>query len=456
MKNQELEQKLRQAFTHAAPGLPDDLLSRCEEQKGTVIFMNEQKKRHPRGRRIAAAAGTLAAAFAAFTVLVNTCAPFACAVARVPLLAELAAAMEPSGFMSTLRDAVVHDHAQTIGQTQTIDGVTVTIEYAIIDPWQVDLLVRAENTDADCPYTQLELAADGIDYIEVFPEDENGYLRRFRLIVPDGALPEELSLHFTARPSGEYWSPDHSGEAVSFDFTVPIESKWVSPVKTVELGQWAELNGQRLWLDRLEITYSQTRLILDGGAGNTQWLSWLSARISDGEGNVYSSHPTAGLPSDESGACVVTLESVWHAAGGLELELSRAVWYDKSAPDVVVDLAAGAAEGLPGWLSLSGAELSSDGSTAYYEGRPARQDEYLCLTFDIADPDQVPTSSGSWVSPFAVVLDPMGNYVRDGSANYTEEGLVLSLSPQYPYDTVILKLGTVSSSQETFRTVLPK
>ncbi|MGM9607639.1 MAG: PepSY domain-containing protein [Oscillospiraceae bacterium] len=59
MKDQELNAKIRQAFANAAPDLPDGLLSQCEEQKGTVIYMNEQKKKNPWARRFAAAAAAV-------------------------------------------------------------------------------------------------------------------------------------------------------------------------------------------------------------------------------------------------------------------------------------------------------------------------------------------------------------------------------------------------------------
>ena len=51
MKEQELNRRLAQAVEHAAPNELESVLSRCEERKGTVIYMTE-KKRFAVSRRV--------------------------------------------------------------------------------------------------------------------------------------------------------------------------------------------------------------------------------------------------------------------------------------------------------------------------------------------------------------------------------------------------------------------
>lgn len=60
MTEQELEQRLQDAFAHATPDVLDAVLSDCEGQKGTVIVMTEQKKTAPWRRRMAGMAAALA------------------------------------------------------------------------------------------------------------------------------------------------------------------------------------------------------------------------------------------------------------------------------------------------------------------------------------------------------------------------------------------------------------
>ena len=47
MKKTAMEQQIKQAFSHAVPDVLDSVLSHCEEQKGKVIMMPEQKKKNP-------------------------------------------------------------------------------------------------------------------------------------------------------------------------------------------------------------------------------------------------------------------------------------------------------------------------------------------------------------------------------------------------------------------------
>ena len=44
MTDREIEQKLAQALEKTAPKDIQGVLSRCEERKGTVVFMNQKKK----------------------------------------------------------------------------------------------------------------------------------------------------------------------------------------------------------------------------------------------------------------------------------------------------------------------------------------------------------------------------------------------------------------------------
>lgn len=59
MTDRELNTKIRQAFSHAAPDVLDAVLSDCEEQRGSVIAMAEDQKRNPWIRRFAGMAACL-------------------------------------------------------------------------------------------------------------------------------------------------------------------------------------------------------------------------------------------------------------------------------------------------------------------------------------------------------------------------------------------------------------
>ena len=114
-------------------------------------------RRHRRrwGRRLGIPAASLAGVFTAFVVLVNTSMPFAMACSGVPGLRELMAAVALS---PSLKAAVEHDYAQYIGQSQTDNGITLRLEYLILDQGQISFFMEAEG-----PYESYLVKAKCLD-----------------------------------------------------------------------------------------------------------------------------------------------------------------------------------------------------------------------------------------------------------------------------------------------------
>ena len=92
---------------------------------GAVERALRRRKRDRRLRLFGVPAGSLAACFAAFVLLVNLFPPFARACGSVPVLRELAQAVAWSPSLSA---AVENDYVQPIGQSQTVNGVTATVD----------------------------------------------------------------------------------------------------------------------------------------------------------------------------------------------------------------------------------------------------------------------------------------------------------------------------------------
>ena len=103
---------------------------------GAVERALRRRKRDRRLRLFGVPAGSLAACFAAFVLLVNLFPPFARACGSVPVLRELAQAVAWSPSLSA---AVENDYVQPIGQSQTVNGVTATVEYVIVDRKQLNI-----------------------------------------------------------------------------------------------------------------------------------------------------------------------------------------------------------------------------------------------------------------------------------------------------------------------------
>ena len=105
-----------------------------------------QKKR----RILVSSAGSLAACFAAFVLLVNLSVPFARACGSIPLISDLARAVSWSPSLSA---AVEHDYVQPMNLSQCQNGITAKVEYLIVDRKQVDVFFSIQSDD----YAHLDL-----------------------------------------------------------------------------------------------------------------------------------------------------------------------------------------------------------------------------------------------------------------------------------------------------------
>ena len=430
------------------------------ELEGTI--QRAAVRARKRRRRWIAVPSAAAAVFAAFVVAVNTSVSFAYAMAEVPVLGDLAALVETSDYVKDLRDAIKHHQAQVVGQRQTVDGLSVTVEYAIADPWQVDLFLRTENEDGGLPYTKLELLCPESDYVFEFREDENGWLRRFVLSFPDGSIPGELPVQVLAWP-GTSVDGEGDGDPIVFDFTVTIEEEAISPVRTVEIGRWLAAGDQRLWLDRLEITRSGTWLVMDGAEENSAWMTGIQVWQLDENGERVNAGFWRG--SDETGEYALGLgESAWDSDGQIQFVVNYSWWQSKDTAAAVIDTETKTAEGLPEWLTLEDIYVKANAVSAYYPGRPVYYKDATVLVFSCPTEklekrvEKVP----AYPSPMSPFMEGMNTGYEEGSTYYFEIHCVQgSGGDRYTYEgnLITLKLGSQKSFDHTdlepFRSVLP-
>ena len=79
-----------------------------------------------------------------FVLAVNLSAPIADACSRIPLLKDLVKAVT---FSNSLTDAVDNEYVQPINLKESKNGITVSVDYLIVDQKQVNIFFRvdAEN-----------------------------------------------------------------------------------------------------------------------------------------------------------------------------------------------------------------------------------------------------------------------------------------------------------------------
>lgn len=287
-------------------------------------------------RRFGVSLGSLAAVAAAFVIVVNAMPTFALACGNIPILRELAAAV---AFSPSLSEAVRHDYVQYVGKSQTVDGVTVTLETVIADQQQLVGFYRtdlAAETSATC-----NLLGEGIPSYFTTGSYSGEALRSFTVHLQDGALPETftLSLQLTASDAEQ----ERFEVEGSFDFDLHLDPEKTSASVTVEVGKEAVLDGQTLRVEQVVFTPTRTTLHLSGNPGNTASLEALTFHFTAPDGTAYgavdgsiSAMGTAG----EAGFYTYYCQSLFFLEDptALTLVLEDALWCAKDAAPITVDL----------------------------------------------------------------------------------------------------------------------
>ena len=419
------------------------------ELAGTVDRARARARRKRRGKRLGIPLASLGGVAAAFVVLVNCSTPFAMACRRVPFVRELAQAV---AFQPSLKAAFENDYVQPVGQSQTQNGITATVEYLIVDQTSLNVFYTLSWAGE----TWLDVVPDLLDENGASPEgsrgaswgDPAGTEEDYRLMTFyfDGAvLPEKLQLVLEVSDSGRDkvtnqlaaptdapvdsspW-PDEESSAPSpvlaeFTFPLTIDPSLLGPGRTVEVGQWVELDGQRLYLDQLTIDPTRMELTLEADPDNTAELRSLDCYALDGAGNRYDS-PSITFGGGEA----IQLESCYFSENqDLTLYIEEAQWLDKDRTSFTLDLTTGEADWLP--ENLTDVTIERRDGNVYLS---FRNDEQI-VTFDgYCDPEGGQHTWGSM---------SMSSIDKDGDG-YCESMTEYRVLRDYPWDTVTIGLSS--------------
>lgn len=336
---------------------------------GTALRARDRAKRHRRGKRWGISLGSVAGVCAAFVVAVNTLPTFALACAKVPVLRELAAAV---AFSPSLSAAVEHDYVQYVGQSQTFDGTTLTLDYVIADQQQMVVFYRTDGDflsySASCDLKDAN-GAPLFGY-SVNSTTSSEELKQFEIHFKElEEIPQALTLDVTL------WGGDVKGQEQKLDhtytFQLTLDPSKTAPVVEIPVNRWVEVDGQRLLVDHLELTPTKTTLCLEEDPANTAWLQRLEFHFTDPDGQRYEtidSSLSATGAADHPGFYTYYFQSLYFVkdVSRLTLHLDGAVWLDKEAQPVTVDLTNNTWTGsLPeGVTGLRAEPLSSQGTDA--------------------------------------------------------------------------------------------
>lgn len=338
-------------------------------------LITSQKKR--RGWVISCA--SLVACFACFVLLVNLSMPFARACGNIPVLRELAKAVSWSPSLSA---AVENEYVQPIGQSQTENGITATIEYVIVDQKQLNIFFTLngggyDNLNAEMPHYEPEQVCSTIGSRWNQPP---GTLLNFTLDYGESNVPDSFTMTFGVTT---YVEPDWSAEApvksykdemldpvedeepdylAEFTFDLEFDPEFTAKGEIIPVNQTFSLDGQSLTVTEVEVYPTHVRVNVADDPANTAWLKGLTFYLENEDGEQFRpiSNGISATGGEDSPAYVsFRLESPYFAdSAHLTLHVTGAEWLDKDMERVRVDLADRTAERLPEDVSFPRAPRS--------------------------------------------------------------------------------------------------
>lgn len=351
-----------------------------EELKTVVQKTLSRDYRSQKKRRIfGIPAVSLAACFAGFVLLVNLFPPFARACGSVPVLRELAKAVAWSPSLSA---AVENDYVQPVGQSQTVNGITATIQYIIVDQKQVNIFFTLEgdydNLSAEMP----EFTPDqhcsimGADY-----RQPPGSLLQFTLDYMDGDVPEGFTMTFGATTYTEDMThteepteysmldepqPEEPDILAQFTFDMTFDPDYTAKGELIPVNRTFPLDGQTVTVTEAEVYPTHVRMNVTGDPDNTAWLKSLDFCLENERGETFASITdgisATGDPEGSPAMLSYWLNSPYFSSSEhLTLRITGAKWLDKDRERVRIDLENGTADWLPEGVELYSAERRDNG-----------------------------------------------------------------------------------------------
>lgn len=357
-----------------------------EALQSTVQKAYTRKKALQRRRRIILTPVLgMAACFTAFVLLVNLSIPFASACGRVPWLRELAKAV---AFSPSLSAAVENEYVQPIGETKSQDGITVTVEYVIVDRKQLNIFYTAQFSEEQTLYVNYDYDMDDLHSwagSSGSAQLTSGELQQIKLEFVESDVPASLGVRFgfydeaarraaepddSASEMPEYREPDFLAE---IPFHLEFDPYYTAQGEIIPVDTAFTLDGQRFILTEVELYPTHLRVNLEADPDNTAGLEGLDLYLENEYGERFERPGGLTATGDPEGEGMATfwLDSTFFSHGKhLTLYITQARWKDKDAPRVRLDLSAGTAENLPQGVRLLRVERKNKAwSVAFLESQ---------------------------------------------------------------------------------------
>ncbi len=390
-----------------------------------------------------------------FVVMVNISTTFAMACGRIPLLRELTAAV---AFSPSLSAAVENEYVQPIELEQSENGITMRVEYVIVDQKQLNIFYSLQSQSYShmdaTPYINNPdgTPLDGYGLYSGGFDAKNGELRQFTVDFLDRDVPGSLVLKCKVHDNGsdvitatvpadstqaeEYGEPDFIS---TFTFTLTFDPTFTQKGEVINLNQSFVLDGQHLTATTVEIYPTHIRLNLADDKRNTAWLQSLTFYLENEDGKRFgtiSNGITATGSVDSPFMASHRLESSFFSQSrSLTLYITDAVWLDKDMERVRVDLANGAADKLPEGVKLEQSVRKGNSWQLTFSGVERKEgSSYQLFGSKYYDETGNEYEYNSWSSGATGYFDEEANkYIETPGVFRVQFSLT-----DYPFDTVYL------------------
>lgn len=331
-------------------------------------------------RRFGVSAGSFAACFLGFVLLVNCLPTFAYACGGVPGLRDLAKAVAWSPSLSA---AVENAYVQPINLQQQENSITATIEYLIVDQKQVNIFYTLDGSYEDLSVDEATFSPEQNTFVS-FGARPNapGTLQCITIDYMDKDVPDGLSLtlNVTSTDGHLYNTPEASvqdallmnvsaepePEALAvFTFDLRFDPEFTADGEIIPVNQTILLNGQTITITEAQVFPTHVRINVADQSENTAWLKGLDFYLENEHGQTFMpiSNGISATGSENTDSMVsFRLESTYFARSKhLTLHITGAEWLDKAQETVHIDLAEQTADSLPEGVSLKSAVQKGGG-----------------------------------------------------------------------------------------------
>ncbi len=353
------------------------------------------KRLRRRNRRIYKAAGSFAACFALFVVLVNFCAPVAYACSKVPGLRELAEAVT---FSRSLTDAVKNEYVQPISLEQSQNGITASVEYLIVDQKQVNVFFRLtgegyETLDVDADFTNVD--GERLGSCTFGANDSHvpvGQLQSATIELLEGDVPGQMQFHldvlcrdrdYSAPPEpvdeeDAFFHPPHREPdyLAHFTFQLEFDPTFTAKAKVYPVNQTVELEGKQVTIQQVEVYPTHLRVLVEDHPENTAKLQRLFFYIETDWGMKFETESNGTVSFRLGGSNVTTYRAdstYFYKANRLRMVITGAEWLNRDMETTYVNLVTGETGPMPDGVSFVVAEKKESGWLVTFKAKERRE-----------------------------------------------------------------------------------